>query len=72
MNGRSIVRLRVVTAWPPTDNRRCGDVTYSGSSLECGRQIWGTGRHLLLATEDGTVRENLAQERAEQAHIHNC
>ena len=38
---------------PPADDRRRGDVTYSGSSLECGRQIRSAWRHLLLAVEDG-------------------
>ena len=36
-----------------------GDATHSGLSLECGRQTWGTGGHLLLATEDGTSSRKL-------------
>ena len=30
---------------PPVDDPRRGEITYSGSSLECGGQIWSTGRH---------------------------
>ena len=54
-NGRNIVRFGVEDDQPPADDRRRGDATYSGSSLECGRQMWRAGRHLLRVAEDGTV-----------------
>ena len=37
--GRSTFRLRVEYEQPPSDDRRCGENTYNGVPLECGRQL---------------------------------
>ena len=58
--GRKTIRFGVVHDQPPADDRRRCDVAYSGSSLDCGEQMWGTRRRLLLGAGDGTVREILA------------
>ena len=57
-NGRNTVRFGVEHGQPPADDRRRGDVTYSGSSLECGRRTRGAWRHLLLAVEDGQFKKS--------------
>ena len=56
-NGRNTIRAVVEHDRPLADDRRRGDVTHSGSSLECGKQVWSTGWYLLLDVEKGTVRE---------------
>ena len=42
-NGRNTQWFGVGPIKPLADDRRCGDLTYSRSSLECGRHLWGTG-----------------------------
>ena len=45
---------------PPADDRRRGENTYKGLSLECGSEMRVSLGHLLLDFEVGTVREKLA------------